>query len=197
MTRIDMLNYLIKPDMEWLRESLEKKSYSELKNIYDRHIIADEIIKDIIENGITTYRISYKADKEIQKEIVDYIKQNNMYCFYDGRIDWNIHIGNYCIVGIAEKFITELKNKFGDIIYSVDLKRTTLSKKDISGLKEGDKVNIISENMFGGYSGNQGTVFKIEDNEITIRAYRSKTKGYRLRIGEPGSIEKISKFKTA
>ena len=57
-----------------------------------------------------------------------------------------------------------------------------------------DKVKILAENMLGGLSQSQGTIYKISDCEIVVKAYRSKTKGYRLTIDMPGSIEKISKF---
>ena len=48
--------------------------------------------------------------------------------------------------------------------------------------------------MLGGLSQSQGTIYKISDYEIVVKAYRSKTKGYKLTIGKPGSIEKILKF---
>ena len=194
LTKEEMLEYLITPEISWYEDVLKNKSYEELTEIYNRSKLTDEIMQDMISNGVTTYRINYRSDREQQKELIAYMKQNNMYCIYDGRIDWNIHVGNYCIVGIPEQFIKELKNKYPDFIYSVDLKKTTLSKKDIEGLKEGDKVKILAENMLGGLSQSQGTIYKISDYEIVVKAYRSKTKGYRLTIGKPGSIEKILKF---
>lgn len=197
MTREEMLDYLIPEEDNWLRIEAEKKSDAELLIIYNREVTTRNIIQDIIENGITTFRIFYDADREIQASIVNFMKENEMYCFYNGKIEWNIHIGNYCIVGIPEKFIPTLQEKFGETIKGIDLKRSTLSKKDIAGLKEGDKVRVVMENAFAGMSANQGTIYKITENEVTVRIYRSKTKGFRLRIGEAGSIEKIAKFNVA
>jgi len=194
MNRIEMLDYVIPAENKWLRIEVEKLSDNELIVIYNKEVTTNNIIKDIIENGITTYRIIYETEREIQANIVKFMKENKMYCFYDGKVNWNIHIGNYCIVGIPEKFIPILQEKFGEIIKGVDLKRSTLSRKDITGLKEGDKVKISMENSFAGISRDQGTICKLTDNEVTVRMYRSKTKGYRLRIGEACSIQKISKF---
>ena len=197
MTRNEMLDYLVPKEDNWLRVAAEKNSDAELLVIYNKEIKTRNIIKGIIENGITTYRISYGSEGEIQSSIVNFMKENEMYCFYDGKVNWSIHIGNYCIVGIPEEFIPILQEKFGEIIKGVDLKRSTLSRKDITGLKEGDKVKVTTENAFAGISRDQGTIYKITDNEVTVRMYRSKTKGYRLRVGEAGSIEKISKFNVA
>lgn len=197
MTRNEMVDFLapeIQGEDNWMRIGLEKKSDAELLSIYNKEVKNTNIINDIIENGITTYRILYGTEREIQSSIVNFMKENEMYCFYDGKVDWKIHIGNYCIVGIPEEFIPSLQEKFGEIIKGIDLKRSTVSKRDITGLKEGDKVKTTLENAFAGISYNQGTIYKITDNEVTVRIYRSKTKGFRLRIGEAGSIEKISKF---
>lgn len=197
MTRNEMLDYLapeVPEEKNWLRIGIEKKSDAELLTMYNREITNRNIIKDIVENGITTNRIFYGTEREVQTSIVKFMKENGMYCFYDGKVDWNIHIGNYCIVGIPEQFIPILQEKFGDNIKGVDLKRSTLSRKDIAGLKEGDKVRVVTENAFAGMSQSQGTIYKITENEVTVRIYRSKTKGFRLRIGDAGSIERISKF---
>jgi|GEM_PF-5088692 len=177
-------------------KSLENKSDQELLDIYNRLKKRDDQEKQFLENGTTTFRINYD-NLDVEKEIIEFMKNNEMFCLYDGQFDYQIRAGNYCIVGVPIEFINKIKEKFKDKIKYIDFERKILGYKDIEKLKVGDKVKIILNGIFG-LTEAQGTVFSISDNEVIIRKYRSKTKGYTLKVGHEGFIEKIKKFqKTA
>jgi len=156
----------------------------------------EAILKNIHNFGITTYRLNYHY-KDIEKKILKYMRENGMYLFYDNRIE-TIHTGNYCIVGIPSHFVEALKLHFKDEFENndiyFDLERKTLSKANLQGFKVGDKVRFSGENMMGGITFKIGTIYSIESDSILVRLYRSRTKGYRVKVGGVGSIERINKF---
>jgi len=154
------------------------------------------ILKDIHNNGVTTYRLNYH-DKDLEKRIIEYMRKNNMYLFYDNRIE-TIHTGNYCIVGIPLNFVEGLKLHFKEELLNddmyFDLERKTISKANLKGFKVGDKIRFSGENMLGGITYQNGTIYSIENDNILVRLYKSKTKGYRVKVGGVGNIERINKF---
>lgn len=177
-------------------QSLENKSDQELLETYNRFKRRDEQEKEILENGTITYRINYDS-LEDEKQIIEYMKNNEMFCLYDGQFDYQIRVGNYCIVGVPLEFLNQIQEKFNNSIKYIDHERKILGRKDIKNLKVGDKVKVTLDGIFG-LSEAQGTVFSISENEIVVRKYKSKTQGYVLKVGHTGSIEKIKKFqKTA
>jgi hypothetical protein len=177
-------------------QSLENKSDQELLETYNRLKRRDEQEKEILENGTITYRINYDS-LEDEKQIIEYMKNNEMFCLYDGQFDYQIRVGNYCIVGVPLEFLSQIQEKFNNSIKFIDHERKILGRKDIRNLKVGDKVKVILDGIFG-LSEAQGTVFSISENEVVVRKYKSKTQGYVLKVGHTGSIEKIKKFqKTA
>ena len=83
----------------------------------------------------------------------------------------------------------KLKEYFGDKI-RLDLFRHYIGKKELENLKVGDKVKINKASDFGFSVNCKGTVYKIEENTVTIKKYRSKTKGWIIKTGEEGNIYK-------
>lgn len=175
---------------DFIINTIKQTPDNELVEIYEKDLMRSKEEKEVFENGLTTYRLNYET-KEDEIQIVKYMKENNMYCFDDGILNYRIRVGNYCIVGVPEKFLNELQEKFN--IKWVDLKREVIGKKDIENLKVGDKVKIYTDGIFG-LSVDQGTIYEINESEIIVRKYKSKTKGYIIEVGQYGSIEKISKF---
>ncbi len=171
---------------------MKSKTDEELQKIYEISIRREKEENEILNNGTTTYRFSYETNQD-EKEIIEYMQNNEMYTIEDGRINYRIRVGNYCIVGVPAHQLEQLKEHFGNRIKYVDLERTIVSRKMIHDLKEGDKVKLVLDGIFGLQTA-QGTVFSIEDNQITIRQYRSKTKGYVLNVGQYGHIEKVKAF---
>ncbi|WP_299831339.1 hypothetical protein [uncultured Metabacillus sp.] len=195
-TKNEIINYFTEKysDNEFILDAISKSTEEQLQEKYQLSLYRDQEENNILENGTYTYRLSYET-KEDEEAILNYMRDNKMYTFDEDGLNFRIRVGNYCIVGVPEKFINKLKENFN--ITHMDLKRKIIGKKDIEGLKVGDKVKVYIDGIFG-LSSDQGTIYEINENEVIVRKYRSRTKGYTIQIGHIGEIEKVSKFtKTA
>jgi len=142
---------------------------------------------EILKNGIITCRISY-SDKETEKKIDQYIIDNDILIFRDGKIKTQYYHGNHCIVGFPFDEAIKIKNIYN---ITIDLIRSVLSKREIENLKMGDKITFTSDNnMIGLNCTNKGTVYKVEENNVTILKYRSQKKGWKLSVGQNVTIKK-------
>ncbi len=174
-------------DNEFVMDFLKKKDPSELKQDYTRSIRRDKKENDILENGTITYTIDF--DYNSRKDVEEYMWNNDMFTIYDGEIKYrNSNDGR--LLGVPVEFINQLKKKFE---LKLSREMYILGRNDLKKLKVGDKVNIIADGIFG-KSSDQGTVYSITEDEIVIRKYRSRTKGYTLKVGDECYIEKINKF---
>lgn len=68
-----------------------------------------------------------------------------------------------------------------------------LGRDQLTNFTVGDKVKITFNNWFGKHN-EQGTIHSIEDDEILIRKYRSKSKWLTFKVGEDCNIVKIKDF---
>lgn len=122
------------------------------------------------------YSQFYTIAKQVEKFLKDNDKLNNRFS-----------IGNFCINGIPADIAEELRIKFA--ANEIDNYKDILEVNDIKGFKVGDKVKVFFENTWAQITEDKGTVYSIENNSITIKKYRSKTKGYVLKVGEVGKLE--------
>ena len=127
--------------------------------------------------GIKDYNEFYSIAAEIE-----------IFLRESGKLNKHFSIGNFCINGIPTEIAQEFKNKYN--AHSIDNYKDILEIDDIRNLKIGDKVKIFFNNTWAQYSEDKGTVYAIENDSVVIKKYRSKTKGYILRAGEIGRIEK-------
>lgn len=183
---------------QYALNSINQKTPEELRKIYNQVIYRDTEEQQVLEEGITTYRINYR--KEDERDIRAFMLVNNMYTYYDdtycsfhSKFDYNCSPGNNCIVGVPEKFLTSIQTFFGDRILKVDLKTEHVGLKHLQDFKVGDKVRLHLNSIFG-VSLTQGTVFETSEGLVVVRGYRSKRKGYKIYVGTAVKIEKIDKF---
>lgn len=190
----EIMDYLLnnsRMDRNYLLSELEKKSPELRRHIYETQLYFNKEEQEVLEEGVTTYRISYR--KEDTKDILDFIKKNNIYTYFDGDFRARVQPGNNCIVGIPEKFIVMLNLNFGDKILKVDLKREAIGRKHLRQCKKGDKVKVLLDSVFG-QAYIQGTVYEADEDGIIIRRYRCRRQGNQIRVGECAKIEKITNF---
>lgn len=175
-------------DNEFIMDLLKGKDITELKQDYKRSIKRDKKENSILENGTLTYTIDFDNSK--RNEVKEYMMDNNMFTMFNGEINYNC--GNDGrLLGVPIEFIEQLKRKF-----EIKLSREMyiLGKNGLKEFKIGDRVEIVADGIFG-KSSDQGTVYNIKEDKIVIRKYRSKTKGYTLKVGDECYINKIKKFK--
>lgn len=135
--------------------------YNKTEKEYQR--IKQEINADMIANNIKVY--------------------NSSLCRFE---EFRGHWGNYCLPNIPYEKAVEYANKYN---LTVDLIKNIIQKSDIENLKIGDKVSYTVYGLFG--SGlSKGTIVNKNENSITVRLYRSKTKGNVIRVGQEGEIIK-------
>jgi len=154
--------------------------------IAQKHEVIDN---DIKLNGCDVVRISFYSD-EAKKAIKEYITNNEIPVIRDGKVNAGWYFGNYCLCFLRIKDADRLIEVLKDHKIVKDLTRHYIGKNDVKDFKIGDKVYCYAENFFGGISQSKGTVYNITDNNITIRKYRSKSKGWILNFGDVGKIEK-------
>ena len=138
--------------------------------------------------GINLVRVNY-ANKETGEAIKKFVIENSLKQYHDGYVSLALYVGNYCLPYVIEKDALKIKEEFKGKV-KLDLKRHVLGQNEVKDFKIGDKVIITTQNFIGGYSTSKGTICNIDDKKVTIRKYRSKTKGWYLRYGEEGSIIK-------
>lgn len=171
-------------------DALKSKNDSELKKVYDRSITRDNKENEILDNGTKTFTIDF--DEKLNKEVEKYMWEHNLFTMFDGKIQYRCS-NDGRLLGVPIQFIEDLQKEF-DIKMSREM--YILGRKDIQGLEVGDKVSVLTSGIFGN-SLQQGTVYLIKDDEVVIRKYRSKTKGWTLNVGDECMIEKITKFQKA
>lgn len=191
-TREELTGYFTElyKDNEFALKSMESKTTEELQTIYLRSVKREAAQNEILENGTITYTIDF--DDNLNKEVEKFLWDNDMFTIYDGQFKYrNGNDGR--LIGVPIQFIEELKKKFE---VKMHRKKYILGRKDIQNLKVGDKVTVTLDGMFGAYE-NQGTVHSINEDEIIIRQYRSRSKGWTLEIGKEVSIERVKSFQKA
>ncbi len=174
-------------DNEFIMDILKKKDMNELRLDYQRSVARDKKVKDILEQGTTTYTIDF--DYNSREEIEKYMWDNNMFTMFNGEIQYRCSSDGR-LLGVPVEFVEQLKKKFK---LKLSREMRILGRNDLKKFKIGDKVRITTDGIFG-KSRVQGTVYDIKDDEIIVRKYRSRTKGYTLRVGDECYIEKIKKF---
>ena len=174
-------------DNEFIMDILKKKDTNELMQDYEKSIDRDKKENVILEKGTITYTIDF--DYNSRKEVEKYMWDNNMFTMFNGEIKYrNSNDGR--LLGVPVEFINQLKKKFE---LKLSREMYILGRNDLKSFKVGDKVEITTSGIFG-MSSDQGTIYDIKDDEIIVRKYRSKTKGYTLEVGDECYIEKIEKF---
>lgn len=174
-------------DNEFVMNVLKKKNTNELRQDYKKDIDRDKKENKILEKGTITYTIDF--DYNSRKEIEEYMWDNNMFTMYDGEIRYRCS-NDGRLLGVPLEFIEQLKKKFE---LKLSREMYILGRNDLKKIKIGDKVKITTSGLFGNTS-DQGTACSVTENEIIIRKYRSKTKGYALNVGDECHIERIKTF---
>lgn len=174
-------------DNEYIISILKERNIDELREDYKRDIKRDKKENDILESGTITYTIDFNYNS--RKDVEEYMWDNDMFTIYDGDIKYrNSNDGR--LLGVPIEFIEQLKKK---LELKLSREMYVLGRSDLKNLKIGDKVKITTSGLFG-KTNDQGTVYSITGNEIIVRKYRSKTKGYTLNVGDECYIEKIKAF---
>jgi hypothetical protein len=137
-------------------------------------------MKTICRLNWSNSNMEYNEFNTIAEQLENYITENNL-------MNEHFRIGNFCINGIPANIAEELKNKFAAT--DIDNQKEILEPEDIKKFKVGDKVKIFFENAWAQIAEDKGTIYSIENNSITVKKYRSKTKGYVLEAGQIGRLE--------
>lgn len=184
---MDKRQYLLnlkKYQSEYMQKVINGFDDNKISEIYENEAFTEKVKKE----GINIIRINYE-NKETEKELQDFIKENNIKQYKDHNISEGSYRGNFCLPYIIEDHADIIKETFKDRV-RLDNKRHILGSKEAENINIGDKVTINAPNFIGGTSISKGTVYAKDDKKITIRKYRSKTKGWYLEYGEQGSIKK-------
>lgn len=171
---------------DYFQKVINEASEEKINGIYENQKWTEHIHC----NGVNLYRVNY-FNKETEKAIKEFMKAQGIKEYRQHNISEAGYIGNFCFPYIIEEHALKIKEKFGDKI-RLDLKRHILGYTDIKDLQTGDKVVLNKTSDFGFNSDNKGTVYNKdkEKGEITIRAYRSRNKGWKIKIGEEAIIKK-------
>lgn len=92
--------------------------------------------------------------------------------------------GNYCLPNIPYVKALEYAEKYNLV---VDLEKEIIQPEHFEGLEVGNKVSYSIDSMFG-MNVCKGTVHAKTDSSITVRLYRSRTKGNTLKVGSVGNV---------
>ena len=112
-----------------------------------------------------------------------------------------VHFGNYCLVNIPDDLLQEIKTRFKEDIKGWQYRncKTILENEDLQDFQYRDKITIeYLETDFFPVTNAKGTIYNIKKYNIydtkritlTIRAYRSKTKGWHISAGDNCRIRK-------
>lgn len=158
---------------------------------YEKEMYINKEENEIFENGTNLYFMNFPENQ--QQEIKQFVKENDMYTYnYEyQRIDYvRPRIENNRIMYLPEKFVSVLESQF-----NVEKEKvcTVLGNEEIKNYKVGQKVKLIDmESIFNDIE--HGTVIS-NDDELIIRKYRTKNKGWKYSAGDIVKIEKIDSFK--
>ncbi|QSF43502.1 hypothetical protein [Paenibacillus tianjinensis] len=146
-------------------------------------------MNDVKYNKIARINVYGKSEEEynnIRAEITKDIKDNkikiyntDMGCFGDYR-GW----GNYCLPNIPYEKALEYAEKFD---LAIDLEKDIIQKEELLSLEVGQKIQYTIDSFFG-MNTYKGTVYAKNEDSITVRLYRSKSKGHTLKVGNVGKI---------
>lgn len=178
-----------------IEQMLAEKATEELQVTYNYNLKVSREKQSILENGLTTYELifnMYKQAKICKNKLLTFLHSIEAYSYEDNEIKFfHSKRGADSIRRIPKKFIQKIENEFPDLKTKKD--STIIGKNDISSFNVGDKVLLQFNNWYGG-STEKGTVHAINDNEIIIRKYRSRSTGWTFAAGDECNIEKINSF---
>jgi len=189
MKRKELLSYFKNKYLgnEFVLNVIDTKTTDELISAYKETIKREEKESEMLENGTVTYTIDFNYN--LRKDVEKYMLDHNMFTMFDGKISYRC--GNDGrLLGVPIQFIEELQKKFE---LKMLRKMHILGRQGIRSLQEGDKVSILMNDIFGN-SIDQGTICKIDSDMVTVKKYRSRSKGYVLNVGDECSIKKIKNF---
>lgn len=135
---------------------------------------------------INAYNLTDEEYKKIKAEITHDIKTNNIKV-YDSSIESFVDFrgwGNYCLPNIPYVKAIEYAEKYD---LTVDLEKEIVLIDDINNLEVGQKVQFAIDSIFGMFL-QKGTVHATTKDTVTVRLYRSKTKGVTMKVGSVGRI---------
>lgn len=170
-----------------IEKILAEKSTEELDRIYNIEQLREENKNKIYKKSFKAYQIEFS--NEDSKEIARYSINRGMFKVYENEISYNLR-ADHTLFYVPDVFVQELEKHF-------NIKRldciNILGRDQLSNFKIGDKVKITFNNWYGG-TVEQGTIHSIKDDEIMIRKYRSRSKGFTFKVGEECNIVKIKAF---
>jgi len=130
---------------------------------------------------IRLHNIDFHLDT--QQKLKEYLKNKGIEFSQKG-----IHFGNCCLINIPDNLITDIKQNFS-IQYRNE--KNIIELSDLDNYNIGDKITIeYLETDFFPVTNQKGTVYDKRQGYLTVRAYHSKTKGWRICPGENCKIKK-------
>lgn len=202
-TREEMIQFLAE-DNEFIRNIAEEYSDEKLQEFYSYKQEREKEEKRIISNGTDTYSVYFKHDD--RDKIIKYMEKENMFIIRYGedikykRIGESICNGQYLtdkegsfsmLPDVPEVYAKKIEQLFNAILYK---KNHVIGENELTNFKVGDKVSALVYGSIFGASNLQGTIYKIYDDAVDVRYYRSRTKGFTIYARKPGQIKKIQKF---
>ena len=158
---------------------------------YEKEMYINKEENEIFENGTNLYFVNFPENQH--QEIKQFVKENDIYTYnYERqRIDYvRPKIENDRIMFLPEKFVSVLESQF-----NVEKEKvcTVLGNEEIKNYKVGQKVKLIDMgSIFSDVE--YGTVVS-NDDELIIRKYRARNRGWKYSAGDMVKIKKIDSFK--
>lgn len=193
-TRNELINYFMNSFKSEFRskeeyyKTISSKATEELNKAYHLEQLRKNNEQMLHKHGTDAYMIEYS--KEEAQDIANYMWNNGMFKIYDDRVVYDRFKTDGLLYYVPLKFVEELEKHF-NIFRSKYIH--ILGKSELNNFSVGDKVKIKFNNWYGD-TVEQGTVHSINDDEIVIRKYRARAKGFTLKAGEECNIEKINSF---
>jgi len=170
-----------------IEKIIQKKSTEEMLRAYHIEQLRKENKNKIYKKSFKAYKISFSEDDN--KEITRYMINNGMFKIYRNEISYNLR-ADHILYYVPEVFVNELEKQF-------NIKRldciNILGRDQLYNFNEGNKVKITLNNWYSGTL-EQGTIHSIKDDEIMVRKYRSRSKGFIFKVGEECNMVKIEAF---